>query len=130
MRAGMTLIPYATGVAKRPSCKMIGKACRRSRRYTRIAETISVDPAVNRIWITSSMGTQTDVGFGMNPVITRSTPKTATDIEESNVATAILDSGKTSLGQYTLFKREGLAIRLWPPTEREVEKYVHGISPR
>ena len=61
--SGIASIPYATGVARRPSCNSSGMAWYRSRKYTpRIAKTRTT-PATNASWSTKISGTHTTVVF-------------------------------------------------------------------
>src|ERR687891_815215 len=126
----MKSMPYATGVANSAIWSRTGSACRRSRRYTTTADTIRVTPSVNATWTSSNSGTHADVGCGMNAYTTNRPPNATNATALSRPATATLAIGNTSRGNATLLRSGMFWIRLWPPCDTEVEKNVHGRSPR
>src|SRR5262245_61193467 len=119
-------MPYATGVASSPSWRMIGSACRMSRRYTTITDTISVTPTVYASWMGSRSGAHNVVAAGVNVYTANKTMSTVVAISASPHETSTLAIGKTSRGQYTLLSRELFVYRLKPPFEIELENRVHG----
>src|SRR4051812_34848462 len=95
-----------------------------------IEEKRSTTPTVNTIWMSQNSGSSTACGWGMNVVTTNSTTSAPSEIAVSTSAVETLPSGKTSRGQYTLFSRWVLLVRLFPPAETDVEKKPHGMRPR